>query len=310
MRFVPQQTIGSAKTSHCSHQRQGIRWPHRMLPVSLIGLLGCGVQPSAEGEVSGLELAAADHVPACVSKSSEVALFGDSYINWVSHTFPQDLNDIAHANYRNYAVGGFAMATGGLGLIPDEIDPAFEEDPHILAAVVDGGGNDILVPDLFQFPDGLDCTTLPTAPTIPSCQKIVELAVDKAVEVMQRLAADGVTDVVYFFYPHVPEGTLIGGPHPNQLLDYALPKAKDACEKAILSTDRQLACHFVDMVPVFEGHPEYFADGDIHPNPTGSAAMAKAVWSKMQEECVGQPESSGCCEPDKSVRRRWPRLGI
>jgi hypothetical protein len=51
------------------------------------------------------------------------------------------------------------------------------------------------------------------------------------------------------------------------------------------------------MVPVFEGHnPEWFNE-DIHPNPDGSKAMAKAIWEKMTELCIGQKESSGCCEP-------------
>ncbi len=73
--------------------------------------------------------------------------------------------------------------------------------------------------------------------------------------------------------------------------------ARETCEGAYERTGHQLRCHFVDMIPVFDGHPEYFAAADIHPNFEGSAAMARAVWDKMVAECVGQHESSGCCTP-------------
>jgi len=185
--------------------------------------------------------------------------------------------------------------------IPAEIDDALEEAPDIIAAVVTGGGNDILVPDLFRFPRGLDCTTRTDSPSIADCQEIVELAITASRDAMRKLADAGVRDVIYFFYPHVPEGTLIGGPHPNQILDYAKPMAEAACAEALGNTDGQLTCHFVDLIPVFDDHPDYFAPTDIHPNPRGSAAMAATIWEQMTVECIAQPESSGCCEPRDHV---------
>jgi hypothetical protein len=111
-------------------------------------------------------------------------------------------------------------------------------------------------------------------------------------------AADsGVKDVVYFFYPHVPEGTLVGGDHPNAMLDYSLPKVEQLCKDAESMTDGRLRCHFVNTVPLFEGHPELFADSDIHENPDGSKVIADAVWKTMKDACIAQHESSGCCEP-------------
>jgi hypothetical protein len=114
---------------------------------------------------------------------------------------------------------------------------------------------------------------------------------------MMHAADKGVKDVVYFFYPHVPEPTTIGGQHPNAILDYALPKAKAMCDGAEAMTGGKLRCHFIDLVPVFAGKTGMFAMGDIHENPTGSAAMAKEVWRVMKDSCIAQPESSGCCEP-------------
>lgn len=233
--------------------------------------------------------------PPCLEKASEVVLLGDSYVNWPSHNFPSDLNKLAGENYRLYAVGGFSMASGGIGLIPPEFDQALAADRDIKAVVMDGGGNDVLIPDPFQFPQGGSCKNDTNAPNIPDCQKIVQKALDAATALMQHAADNGVKDVVYFFYPHVPEGTLIGGLHPNAILDYAFPKVKSLCDQAYGLTSGRLTCHFVDLIPVFQGHPDWFAPGDIHPNAQGSAAMAQAVWSKMQQDCIAQPASSGCC---------------
>ena len=105
------------------------------------------------------------------------------------------------------------------------------------------------------------------------------------------------THVIYFFYPNVPEGTVVGGTHPNAILEYAVPLVKDFCDGTADRSSGKVICHFVDLRPVFSGHADYFAPTDIHPNATGSAAMAKAVWQTMEDNCLAQPESSDCCEP-------------
>jgi hypothetical protein len=232
-----------------------------------------------------------------MKSSNQVIVLGDSYVNWISHTFPRDLATEAGVTYRMYAVGGTAMGSGGIGLIPPQLDQAVAADPNIIAAVMTGGGNDILVADTAQFPQGADCKQNAMSPTIPDCQKIVQKAVDAALALMNAAADKGVKDVVYFFYPHVPDGTIVGGAKPNAILDYALPLVKATCDGASARTGGRLTCHFLDLIPVFDGHPEYFAFTDIHPNPAGSKAMAQAVWKIMKDRCIAQPASSGCCTP-------------
>ena len=60
-------------------------------------------------------------------------------------------------------------------------------------------------------------------------------------------------NVIYFFYPLVPEGTLIGGTHPRAILKYALPKVREACEGAEKRNGGKLKCHFIDTIPLFTG---------------------------------------------------------
>lgn len=232
--------------------------------------------------------------PPCLKDPRQVISLGDSYMNWVSHTFPADLDAAAGMTFRpTYAIGGFAMGSGGIGLIPSEFDTALTDDPDIIAAVLDGGGNDILVPALGRP----DCKNMANAPTVPECQAIVADALAAADKLATKMIGAGVRDVIYFFYPHVPEPTLIGGSYPNAMLDYALPLVKAFCDGMNAKTGGKGNCWFVDTVPIFAGHSDWFAPTDIHENSTGSNAIAHAVVATMKAHCVAQPVSSGCCEP-------------
>jgi hypothetical protein len=128
------------------------------------------------------------------------------------------------------------------------------------------------------------------------CQDVVATAIEAGKKLMQTAADAGIRDVIYLFYPHIPGGGF-GGEHPNSLLDYALPMARELCDGAEQRTQHKLRCHFIDLVPIFEGHADWFADDGIHENELGSAAMAKEVVKVAKDTCVAQPASSGCCEP-------------
>jgi hypothetical protein len=236
--------------------------------------------------------------PKCVTQDSQVLLVGDSYINWISHSFPADLAELSGQDWRLEAIGGTSLASGGLaflglGFIPDQFDRAMAADPNAHTIVLDGGGNDVLLRDTALAPSS--CTRSGSSED-PGCQRIVGLAVDAARDLMARAASQGIRDVVYFFYPRVPAFTFLTEDDPNEILDYALPKARDVCERAEDATEGKLRCRFVDMVPVFDGHPEYFNE-DIHPNQVGGRVMAEKIWQVMEDNCVGQKGAKECCEP-------------
>jgi hypothetical protein len=235
--------------------------------------------------------------PKCKTKASQVILVGDSYINYTAHTFPADMAKEAGETWRMYAVPGTAMATGGIaGLIPPQLDQAIAADKDIVAIVMDGGGNDILIPAI-TWPGGAQCKESEDAPSMKVCQDIVATAFTAADKLLQKAADAGIRDTLYFYYPHIPGGGL-GGAHPNAILDYSLPKAKAFCDDAVNKTKGKLRCHFLDLGPVFDGHiTDWFADDGIHENSKGSAQMAKVINQMMKDECIAQPASSGCCEP-------------
>jgi hypothetical protein len=235
--------------------------------------------------------------PPCLNKPSQAVLIGDSYVNWVTHSFRADLARLTGESWRLYASGGAAMASGGIGtLIPQQFENALRADSDIRVVVMDGGGNDILLP-ASSWAGGGECNDRMDSPNVPVCRQIVQASIERERVLMDRMADVGIRDVLFFFYPIVPNGTVLGGRYPNAISAWARPQVKEQCDGTYQRTGGRLRCHFVDMVPVFEGHPEYFATGDIHPDTSGSAAMARAVWNTMKSACIAQKASSGCCQP-------------
>ena len=231
--------------------------------------------------------------PKCMKKDSQLMVIGDSYINWISHTFPDDIVKESGQKWRMEAIGGTSMGSGGIGFIPDQFDSSIKKDPDAHTILMDGGGNDILVAD--PSIDLLHECQDKGSSTKPNCQKIVQMALDAADKLLVRASAAGIRDVVYFFYPHVPANTVLSGPVPNEILDYALPKIRDFCAGIAGKTAGKTRCTFVDMIPVYEGHADYI-NSDIHPTSLGSAAQAKKLWEVMKSKCIGQKSGAGCCE--------------
>ena len=237
-------------------------------------------------------------MPKCLKKASQVIIMGDTYVIWADG-FTDALKQESGQTFRNYALEGAGLGsvdmTLGPNLIPPEFDQAVSVDPDIIAAIMIGGGTDILLPDPKFGSEAANCKT-DMGPNLPVCRQILDLAFEAGGKLFQTMADKGVGDVVLYFYPHVPKNTLIGGSNPNAILDYANPMAKAWCDGTEAKTGGKLRCHFVDLVPIFEGHQnDWFNTADVHPNKMGSSAMAKAIVKVMKDNCIAQPASSGCC---------------
>ena len=182
-----------------------------------------GSSGSGSGEGGGVK-------PPCLKKNSQVVVIGDSYLNWITHNFPEDFRS-EFGDYRMYAVGGASMASGGIaGFIPDQLTQAIMEDPDILVGVMTGGGNDILIADTVMFPESDTCKDRTDAPMVQVCKDVIENAMMTAKKLMQSAADAGLKDVVYLFYPNIPGGGF-GGMNPGAILNYSLPLARDLCEQ-------------------------------------------------------------------------------
>ncbi|HKP60061.1 MAG TPA: SGNH/GDSL hydrolase family protein [Polyangiales bacterium] len=221
----------------------------------------------------------------CIKSGNEVVFIGDSYSDYaVAHTALATLvgsrarMDGAMSGYRNLAVAGTTLAAASiLGTIPPQWDSAKRTKP-IHAVVMDGGGNDVLIANMQCLPAGSDKNA--------GCQQVVATSMKTAKSLLEDMKAGGVTDVIWFWYPHLPNG------NGSDISDYTLPMLQDLAKS--VSTDT-FHVQMIDTVPLFEGHPEYFFTDGIHANDIGEGKIADAVWKMMKDNCIGQ--SSGCCTP-------------
>jgi lysophospholipase L1-like esterase len=236
-----------------------------------------------------------------------VALIGDSYIVGIAGSpalqpaLAMRVKDAA--SYPNYAGAGCSLATGGLclgsyGDVPAQLSAARAAQPNLELIVMDGGANDILVCDSARFPGCADTCNSPGSSQVQNCKEIVRLAQEAAGKLMKDAASAGVKDIIYFFVPHVPGNN--GG--YVEITDYSEAPAKQQCDGMLATTGGKLACHFVDLTQPFaavggERNPANFWSDGLHPSSAGQSIIATQIANTMKAECLGQPASSGCCEP-------------
>ncbi len=207
-------------------------------------------------------------------KGSEVVIIGDSYVQ-IPGTLEGDIETLARMEgalgstetYRNYAVSGTSL---GNGQIPSQYTSAKAANPDIKVVIMDGGGNDVLL---------LNSQCLSANPTSSnaSCVMTVANAISAAQTLAAQMAADGVEDLVYFFYPEVPAVT-------GDVLSYSEPKAQAFCDA--LTKPR---CHFVSTREAFAGKTaQYIGLDGIHPTTAGAQVIAGLIWDTMQKYCIAQ----------------------
>jgi hypothetical protein len=103
-------------------------------------------------------------------------------------------------------------------------------------------------------------------------------AIDNAVSTFEaflaEVAGDGTVEhVVYFLMPELPA---IPGVATMR------PLLQQACANSAVP------CHFLDLQPLWLGHPEYTAPDGVQASEAGARVIADAIWSIMQDNCIAQ----------------------
>jgi len=228
---------------------------------------------------------AADGSEACVKgvmSSSQVIMLGDSYP--ASGTDESGRGGIQRQiearavadgvlteseHYRNYYIPGTAFLNE---TIQPQYQKAKEQDPDIKVVIMDGGGNDVLL--------GLAGCMIFDEPTSQPCQDAVNQSVEASNVLFEQMEADGITDLVFYFYPETPMAQGLSMPHSAT----HEPVIRENCE----NHEGPMTCHFVSSLAAFEGDNDYFLADGIHPNDAGQQVIGDLVWDKMVEECVAQ----------------------
>jgi hypothetical protein len=97
---------------------------------------------------------------------------------------------------------------------------------------------------------------------------------DTFTQLLATVASDGtVTDVIYFLVPELPNVPGVAALRPVLVQD---------CGASAVP------CHFVDLQPLWSGHPEYTASNGIFPTEAGGTVIADAIWAQMQASSIAQ----------------------
>jgi len=206
--------------------------------------------------------------PASNVSANEVAILGDAFFA-TSHEITGFLEDAARQSgvlskgerYRDYSnLTANTLALGGNG-IASQYESAVAESA-VKVVVMTGGGADVLLGS---------CDTIS-----PECPLLVDAA-NAATDLLQRLAKDGVEQVVYVFYPNPLDAKL------QAEVDTLRPLLVRVCQ------DSPVPCHWLDLRPAFAGNEAtYLEPPGIAPTMDGARASAHAIWSVMQRQCIAQ----------------------
>lgn len=201
-------------------------------------------------------------------EANELVVLGDTFFA-ANHSITAFLEELARSHgalstgerYRDYStVVGNTLALLGPG-IGDQYSKAQAESP-VRVVLMTGGGADVL---------------LGSCDVISDACPLLTAAAAEATTLLQRMADDGVQQVVYAFYPDPNE------PELRAEVSALRPLLESACEAS------SVPCQWVDLRPVFAGHESAYleAEGTV-PTAEGARASATELWSVMSASCIAQ----------------------
>jgi lysophospholipase L1-like esterase len=216
----------------------------------------------------------------CHLKAYQVGVLGDSYID-LSGDFTKMVQEHARKagalgaseNYIDLAKSGAAMQKDNLlaAAIPTQLPTLLSTSKRagpegVKLVLMTGGGNDVLI-------DASSCKSISTPNEM--CKGVVSKSLAVVKKLFADMAAGGIKEVVYFWYPDL-------GPNQGKVInDYSIPLAKENCE-----SDTNVKCHFVDTRDGFRDHANFVGPDGIHPTAAGSQVIADLVWDVMVDNCL------------------------
>lgn len=201
---------------------------------------------------------------------NDVVTLGDSIFD-LNGQIQANLESWAGETFRNYTQSGAELSGGILApAVDSQYATAKATDANINTIVMDGGGNDILIPAMLFDPNR--CKTKWYRPYLSSkCKALIEDIYVTDVNLLNQMDADGVENVVFLGYYELPRGNT----NLNAAVNYGDAYLGYACDTATTAN-----CTFVDP----RGHvPAADVESDnIHPTPNGSLTLAGLIWPVLE----------------------------
>ncbi|WP_111495313.1 SGNH/GDSL hydrolase family protein [Marinobacter bohaiensis] len=205
--------------------------------------------------------------------NDQVVTVGDS-IFALSGELQDFLEEEAGETFRRYTLSGAEITGGALATsVANQYRQAYADNPAIDTVVMDGGGNDILIPAIALDP--YDCKTqwYEFGQLSDKCKALVDDIYVDAVNLLNEMHADGVDNVIYLGYYYTKNGVFLLD-SMEEAVDYGDLRLGQACSFSVAN------CQFVDpRASISDG--DIIADG-IHPNTNGSRKLADLVWPRLQ----------------------------
>jgi len=206
------------------------------------------------------------------ASSNHVVNLGDS-IFALSGKIQDYLHSYSGKTFRRYAVSGAELEGGDL-IAPSVVNQfavARADNSNIKTVLMDGGGNDILLPVLTLF-DIYNCKKDWWESRLSSsCKNLINDIYVDGVDLLNEMRARGVTKVLYLGYYYTKNSLISGNLSAlKQAIDYGDGKFATACANSLLS------CTFIDPRSSVKS-ADIIADG-IHPATSGSQKIANLIW--------------------------------
>ena len=219
----------------------------------LVSMVACGGSPYVESADRNEIVTVGDSI---YDQSGEIQLF---------------LEQKAGQTFRNYNQSGAKLTGGSLATAVNvQYVDAKTTDANIATMVMNGGGNDILLPAILSG-DPYRCKITWYRKSLSSkCKNLIDDVYVDSVNLMNKMNVDGIQNIIYLGYYHTTGKRV----NLNQAVDYGVERLTAACANTsanctfIESRDTVLATDVLD-------------DG-IHPTTSGSHKLADLIWPHLQ----------------------------
>ncbi len=207
--------------------------------------------------------------------NNQVVTLGDSIFD-LSDKLQGNLEEYAGQTFRKYTLNGAQLYSTGLGIAPvvEQYAQARLDDSDIRTIVMDGGGNDILIPVIAQF-DPYRCKTrwYQFGQLSSKCKEFIDDLYVEGVNILDDMDDDGVENIIYLGY-YYTKNALLPLKNLKQAIDYGNHTLARACENSAVN------CTFIDPRATIV-NSDINIDG-IHPSTSGSRKLADLIWPHLQ----------------------------
>jgi lysophospholipase L1-like esterase len=208
---------------------------------------------------------------------NDVVNIGDS-IFALSGKIQEYLTSYTGKSFRNYSFSGAYLS--GTSIITSnsvvvQYGIAKSDNSNIKTIIMDGGGNEILIPANAFDPYNCKKDWWESGLS-SSCKSLIDDAYVDAVDLMNQMGRDGVKNIIWQGYYHVKNG-LFASTSLNPAVDYGNTRLAQAVANATAVNNYRV---FINPVSVMT-NSDIIIDG-VHPSDSGSRKLANLIWPKLQ----------------------------